>query len=758
MCGSKLTPSPHANSSIGELCLVALGFTVLALLGTYPLAIEAHRALPNDLGDPVLNAWILAWDADRIRHGLQGLWDAPNFFPSSGTLTYSENLLGIAVFTAPLQWVLGNPVLVYNVAVIFSYVLAGTGMYLLAFSLTGSRVGAIVSAVAFAFLPYRVAHWPHLQILMVGWMPVGLYALHRYFDSGSRLALLGFAAAFLLQSLSNGHFIYFFAVPVTMVAIAELFRSRRTLKRLVPELVVATLLILLVLAPVALAYFQTHEQYGLGRSRAQIVSYSADLVSYMQVTPTLLVWGDVLPIGAGERELFPGFVLLVLAVVGLVYGASRSLSAIPWLTPRHRLRPHDLKRFRIRYVVRLYAAIAVVAVVLSLGPEPTVFGRVLMSSGPYDWLLATVPGLDGLRVPSRIAVVVYLALAVLASIGVAGLTHALAPRAALAVCLVLGGVTFTEGYAPMQMRPFDPPTNVDRHNATKWLTQAPPGAVLELPLGTGFQHTLNNVRYQYATLEHRHPVVNGFSGYSSRLMNYLSSREGELLDYTSPLNERNHLGQLLRGLRSLGVRYVVVNETLYDNESDAIALLEAIRSNDRQLVTTKQFGFVTVFQLTDWREPIAPDLEALVELPLSTYRVSTSHQQSRWPRAVDRNKASRWLSGSRQTGREWIEVNFDRSRDVGLLRLGLGEPGLSDYPRRLLIETIDEQGEVQQRLYRGGVMPQLLQGVLKNQRWIDIDVFLPANTTRTLRIRQTASTRKWYWSIHEFSIWTRPRM
>ena len=303
----------------------------------------------------------------------------------------------------------------------------------------------------------------------------------------------------------------------------------------------------------------------------------------------------------------------------------------------------------------------------------------------------------------------------------------------------------------MRMRPFDPATNVDRHNATKWLTQAPPGAVLELPLGAGFQHTLNNAQYQYATLEHRHPVVNGFSGYSSRLMNYLSKG-------TSPLNDLNHLGQLLQGLRSLGVRYVVVNETLYDNASDAIALLEAIRRNDRQLVTTKQFGLVTVFQLTDWREPIAPDLEALVEVPLSTYRVSTSHQQSRWTRAVDGNKASRWLSGSRQTGREWIEVNFDRSHDVGLLRLGLGETGLSDYPRRLLIETIDEQGEVQQRLYRGGVMPQLLQGILKNQRWVDIDVFLPANTTRKLRIRQTARTRKWYWSIHEFSIWTRSRM
>ena len=107
---------------------------------------------------------------------LQGLWDAPIFYPYPKTLTYSENLLGIAVLTAPVQWLTGNPVLGYNIAFLFSYVLAGSGMYLLAVSITGNRLAAVVSGVAFAFLPYRVAQLPHLQMLMFGWMPIGLWA------------------------------------------------------------------------------------------------------------------------------------------------------------------------------------------------------------------------------------------------------------------------------------------------------------------------------------------------------------------------------------------------------------------------------------------------------------------------------------------------------------------------------------------------------------------------------------------------------
>ena len=109
------------------------------------------------------------------------------FYPYPKTLTYSENLLGIAVLTAPVQWLTGNPVLGYNVAFLFSYVLAGSGMYLLAVSITGNRLAAVVSGVAFAFLPYRVAQLPHLQMLMFGWMPIGLWALHRFFRSGSRV-------------------------------------------------------------------------------------------------------------------------------------------------------------------------------------------------------------------------------------------------------------------------------------------------------------------------------------------------------------------------------------------------------------------------------------------------------------------------------------------------------------------------------------------------------------------------------------------
>src|SRR5438067_9463079 len=108
-----------------ELAAVIAGLTIATLAIWRSLVVRATHALPVELRDPLLNAWILAWDAERLRHGLAGLWDMPILYPFHRTLAFTEHLLGIAVFVAPLEWLTGNPVLAYNAAFIASFVFAG---------------------------------------------------------------------------------------------------------------------------------------------------------------------------------------------------------------------------------------------------------------------------------------------------------------------------------------------------------------------------------------------------------------------------------------------------------------------------------------------------------------------------------------------------------------------------------------------------------------------------------------------------------
>src|SRR6185503_13066073 len=194
-----------------------------------------------DLVDTLLNAWIIGWDADRFRHGLRGLWDAPIYFPYHSTLAFSENLLGIAWLVAPVYWVTGNAVLAYNVAFWLSFAIAGLGMYLLVRELTDSRAAAAVAGTFYAFCPFRFAQISHIQMVATGWLPLALWGLHRYFRTHERRWLAVFAAGSCLQALSNTYVAYFMAVPIVAVAVDGLVAARGSRRQALLDLSFAAL-------------------------------------------------------------------------------------------------------------------------------------------------------------------------------------------------------------------------------------------------------------------------------------------------------------------------------------------------------------------------------------------------------------------------------------------------------------------------------------------------------------------------------------
>ena len=720
-------------TSLREVALVVGAFTVTACVATYPLILHLGDTLPSDLGDPLLNTWILAWDADRIRHGLQGLWDAPMFYPYVNTLAYSEHLLGIAVFTAPIQWATGNPMIGYNAAFLASFVLAGSGMYLLTSSLTGSRVAGLVGGIAFAFLPYRADQSGHLQVLMYGWMPVALWALHRYFATGKRLALTGFAVAFLLQGFSNGYFFYFFAAAVLIVTTAEFATLVRSRSRVMLELTVAALLMIAVTIPVAEGYLDARKTQPLYRTRGETVMYSADTLSYFHASPRLTAWGNVLPPGKPEGALFPGFGLMALAAFGLVTAFVRTQSGP-----------------RLGRVATVYGMVGLVGFAFSLGPELTHGGTRLLESTPYDWFVRVVPGLDGLRVPSRWAVIVFLALTVLATLGARRLIDFFPKRIAMALCVVIITVFIVEGAHPVTLEPFAQRAIPQERAAYEWLRQQPAGAAIIFPIQPR-DTIVNTMRYVYRTLEHRHPIVNGYSGFSTTLVQTLQRFQREFDSY----------GDVLRGLRKLGVRYVVVHEHRYQDTpwmraADRSAVMTALRAESDQLVARHPFGTSSVFELRPWDEPTvdSPEDQGLTPIDLSTLELTASHESARLQNALDGNKATRWTTDRPQAGDEWIEVVFEHPTDVAHVRLSMGS-SLYDHPRHLVVEGSDDDGQTYTELYRGHGFPGFMLGLVHEPDSLPVEVGLPPNRSQILRFRQTGRSPSFYWSIHDLHLWTR---
>lgn len=706
-------------SSIGiEAAAVLIGFTTLAIAATFPLVRTIGTHLPGDLGDPVMNTWLLAWDASRLRHGLAGWWDAPIFFPYRHTLAYSDHLLGIAMWTAPLQWATGNAVLVHNVAFLASFALSGAGMYALARELTGRWDAAVIAGTIYAFTPYRMSQLAHLQMLMSPWLPLSLWALHRYFSTGALRLLMTATACFLLQALTAGYFLYFAVLPLAVAGIDGVWHTRLALNRLVVHGAIAAIVAGAVLAPIAAAYYSVRHQYGLRRTAAEIAELSADVRDYVSASPRIWIWRRVAA-DRNEHNLFPGTMALVL-------------SAIAVITQR-----------RDR-AVRVCVSVAAMAFVLSLGPQPTAWGHRLPFSGPYAWLLHITPGLDGLRVVARFDFIIVLALAVLAAFGVAWLIERSRPRLRPAVFAVCVAGCVADGWAaPIPTARFEPIRDAGERNAYAYLATAPPGAMLELPIA--LENDQRNFTYQFLTLIHGHRIVNGHSGYYPPLLTFLGGGH-------TPFNETERFADVLNMLRGIGVRYVVLHLTEFGNRSMVDAMLKTVDSRPDLVAADRRFESTVVVTLTG-ESPPPPVEPALRRVPVEAIAARASHGGDRVRFAFDGDPDSRWLTGGRQTGAELLELRLDGAHDIRMVRLRMASRSFGDYPRDLAVDVVEAGGT--RTVFRGAVLTQFVQGLIVDGVYPWIDLVLPPNQARAINLRQLAHTNRFFWSIHELELWER---
>jgi len=724
--------------------LVGLSFVGIALLITWPLATCADRCLSGNLGDPLLNAWIVGWGAERLADGFAGVWDAPIFHPYEDTLAYSEHLLGVTALVAPVYWATENAILAYNVAFIAAYALAAFGMYVLAKRLTGRADVSFAIALAFASSPYlTTSQSTRLQMLYCGWMAIGLAGLHAYFDTRSRTQLAVFVIAYVMLGLSNMYLFIFFLVPVALVMAYGVWTTRPRMRTAL-ETAVALAIVAAAIWPIAGLYRDVQQDATLDRTIDENVRYSAAVRSYASVwsESPLSRWLPEEVIA--DRALFPGLTLVTLV------GAT-----LPWLLMRRR--GHQTNGSAIssrRSWLAVYALTVVVAFALSLGPIPYGGDEPLTRVGPYAWLMQVVPGLDGLRAPARFGVIVLLGLGTLSAIG---LSRFLAGRSrgvrALVIATACGFAVLEGAVAPARLVSFPGTVTPAEEQAFAWLAGEPPGAVLVLPIVP--QHfrqaplggETQTLVYQHATLLHGRPIVNGSSGFKPPLVELL---EGG----ASPFLDPEHIGDAVRLARALDVRYVMVHERDFRDQRRALLLREALRSEVEQVASERVFGSIQVFELKP-ADPRAADRPPTArQMERSRFELFASAGTDELHRVVDRDPVSRWSSGGPQLGTEWVIVHFDRSIDVAHLRLTLDEDALEHYPRRLEIVSITPEGEAHTLYDANPIVPLALALV---RRPVDhaIDLAFDENDTEQLLMRQIGRAAAHPWSVHELAVWER---
>jgi hypothetical protein len=530
-----------------ELALVVIGFGILTVYLTSPLAFHLGTVGRLDNEDTRMLIWNVAWVARTLILDPLHVFDANVFHPHRGTLAYSESNLGAGIVAIPMYWATRNPYAAHNFAVLMSFVLSATCTYYLVRYLVGDRRAAAVAGICFAYCPYIFSHLAHVHLLMTAGLPLSMLALHRVADRPTawRGAALGLAIA--AQALFCGYYGVFVAVTIGFAVMILAATGRRwTDLRYWTSISIAAVVAIATALPLFLPYIRLQRATGFSRSLEGARGYSADWRTYFASSADGHRWMLSI-IRRWNEVLFPGFTAAVAGTAGLIVG---------WRAGG-----------RLQEISILYGGLAVMAFWASLGPD----------AGLYLVLNSTIPAFSFMRAPSRFGVVVVFALSVLAGVSISALLARFGnpvragtvpgfrwvpyvSRKSSIAALIITAAAVLELKVPLSFStapPVEP--------AYRMLATLPRGPVIEMPFYSR-RSGPSRTQYMLNSTAHWMPLVNGFS---SHVPQEFHDNTGVLSGFPSR--------EAFTILERDRVRYAVFHLNLFspDERADVLARIQA---------------------------------------------------------------------------------------------------------------------------------------------------------------------------------------
>ena len=539
-----------------EIALAAILACGLSLVMNGVLIPGFSDAIPGRLGDPLLQAWEIAWGGHALLHQPLHYFDTNAFWPISNSLAFSDALIGYA--PAGLVGDGTTAALVrYNLLFVLSYVVAFLGAYLLARELKLPPTSALIAGTAFAFSLWRLSQYHHLNILSSGGIPLCLFMLARgYRRRSPGMILGGWAVAMWQVSLGFSlglPLLYLLGLLGAISAIAWLRRGRPAIAPGVQAVTLAGVVLFVSwTALLASPYLQAARDHPQARrSLAEVDFFSPPKKGVFAAPEESLLYGAITePIRRRlpwpeEQTLFPGVVVPSLALAGLLWGP---LS----------------RRVRAGLAAGVAGTFA-----LALG------FRLWGPWSPYRFLYEFAPGWQGIRTPGRLMTLTTLGLALLAATGSWAIMSSLQRRMTLArwmrltIPALLVGAVLLDGSGRISTPEVPPP---------------PPG-LSTLPEPQLHLPIQNAPLYMYWSTEGFPRIVNGYSGSFPRLTSDVARETAGFPDARS--------AELLR---SLGVRTVVLHLRLIEGTAWADAPQKPLTGVP---VPVRRAGDLLIYRLND---------------------------------------------------------------------------------------------------------------------------------------------------------------
>lgn len=603
-----------------NVSLLLLFFIITGIL-TYPLFFKLSTCIPGFASTD--EPFAALWDSWRIKHtffnGMGFKHTDLAIFPFGldfFTSGYTSYLWTGLTF---LLSIIFNPVLTYNIQVIFNFLSAAFFMYALVFYLSGSRQGAFFSSLAFAFCPYQfVRAWQHLGLSYNQWIPLVLLGAILLKEKGKRKnALLFFFSLILLFSF-DWSIMYLGSITLFLFLIYTLVYSwKNKLKKkclitqvesgyfkkvvligLIAFIVLSAQFLPVILNRVRLSSTAANVFNPYHRPFEDLFEQSAKPLSYLLPASSHPLFGKFTEQFIGsflygdsltEHTLYLGWIPLILAFI-----AFRE-----WHRRRKR-KTENRESEKQNFYIGFFVFLSISAWLFSQPPWWQIGPlRIYMPSSLMYKILPMY------RAYCRFGIVLMLAVSVLAGFGLKFIIEKKGKAGKKALFALFSGLLLFEFWSYPPLKSIDV-TAVP--SVYYWLREEPKETILaEYPLDADTPNDL----YKIFQIQHKKRMINGSipGTYPNRVAKSAVN-----------LSEARTAGIL----KSLGVKYVLVHHDGYllSELIEQKMELEKIPKNkglkfiksfpseecaDKNIMCVKKNGIIDVYEVT--AAPIKPDID-----------------------------------------------------------------------------------------------------------------------------------------------------
>lgn len=317
--------------------VVILAYFAITVWVTWPIILKMTTFMYAIYGDAVGGIWATWWLKyalwDLHTNPLQTEWLAAPFSSYVPFLTAP-----VAHTLALIPNILKGEVFAYNFMVMFSFVFAGLGMYLLVNHLTKNKWAAFVAGAIFAFSPYHIVRaQEHWDLAQIQWIPFFVLFLLRFGEKKRWPDLLGLAAFFLLQLGNNAYYVTAFPVIIVIYLAIKMIKTvkedKRRLRWILPSTIVAIVISGFlyggVLKPRIKSYNKPIEDFYIYSLLPHDYLLPHIYNPYFGKYTDLVVRQDLAGQGnPTEKTAYLGFIPLTLALFALISRKSRNKEVI----------------------------------------------------------------------------------------------------------------------------------------------------------------------------------------------------------------------------------------------------------------------------------------------------------------------------------------------------------------------------------------------------------------------------------------------